>query len=235
MGLKTAVGFSVLIHAGLLMFHPPEGAVPQRKALNNIQITYMHPPAQESRPLRSEPAVLPRPAILRQAQAERSSGGSESSDQRVHAEPVLPGPAPAQPKPTQRPPMDTIRPNSSNEKPKKSPELKFDLAPPPPSSNGASNFSESQFDLVRYKQMIRQHLKSRLIYPPEPIEGTVHVRIVVDPAGLLRQVMVLQASDPRLAELAVEGIRLAAPYPRFPSGLNDPQADYEFLVQSCLD
>ncbi len=228
MGFKTAVGFSVLIHAGLLMVHPPEGAIPQRKVLNTIQITYMRLPAKESRPVRSEPAVLPPPSALRSFDNLRVQGPGRS-------EPVLPGPGPAQIKPIQRTPIDTIRPNPSNDKPQKSPELKFDLTPPPPSSNGASNFSESQFDLVRYKQMIRRHLKSRLSYPLEPIEGTVYVRIVVDPAGKLRQVMVLQASDPRLAELAVEGIRSAAPYPRFPSALKDPQADYEFLVQYRLD
>ena len=83
--------------------------------------------------------------------------------------------------------------------------------------------------------MIRRHLKTRLAYPHEPIEGTVHVRIVLDPAGMLKQVTVLQTSDSRLAEMAVEGIRAATPYPHFPGSMKDPQADYEFLVQYRLD
>ena len=217
MDFKKSVGFSVLVHMGLLMIRPPEGAVPQRNALMNpIQITYMNLPAASEKPQKEVSPVRM---------------------ERIHEEPApgLPAPVSIQPPPKLPTPIDTIRPNPSEERPQKNPELKFDLAPPPPLPKGAVNLSESQFDLVRYKRMIRQHLKNRLLYPAEPIEGTVHVRIVVDPAGLLRQVMVLQASDSRLAEMAVEGIRAAAPYPRFPSGLKDPQADYEFLVQYRLD
>lgn len=219
MNLKSAVGFSVLVHAGLLMLHPPEGAVPQRMALNTIQVTYLKLTSPESHAARPDPAVLPR-----QAQEERASRkANDSQVERIHAKPVLPGPD--LPKP--------VVPQAPREPPH--PILKFDLSPPPPLPKGATNFSESQFDLVRYKQMIRQHLKTRLIYPREPIEGTVHVRILLDSAGMLRQVFVLQASDSRLAEMAVDGIRSAAPYPRFPSTLKDPQAGYEFLVQYRLD
>ncbi len=206
MNLKSAVGFSVLVHVGLLMFRQAGGAIPQEKGFNSIQVTYTD-------------TDLP-PAVL-------------SKTERIHAEPVLSAPV----RPTPVVPMPVPSKPAVSKIPREPPHpiLRFDLSPPPPLPKGAANFSEDQFDALRYKQMIRQHLKNRLIYPPEPIEGTVHVRIVLDPAGMLRQVAILQASDSRLAEMAVEGIRSAAPYPRFPSGLKDPQADYDFLVQYRLD
>ena len=84
---------------------------------------------------------------------------------------------------------------------------------------------------MEHKERVRRHLKARLHYPSFLSDGTVRLRVLLDPQGQLKQAVVLQTSDPRLASIAVQDAQGASPYPRFPSKVHPRQVRYEFLVR----
>lgn len=57
------------------------------------------------------------------------------------------------------------------------------------------------------------------------------MRLVLRSDGALKEAVVLEASDSRLATVALGGVRSAAPYPPFPKELKESEARYDFLVQ----
>ena len=206
LSLKWALIFSVLIHVSLFALRPliwPAGPA----SSHPIEITYIVPPA----PVRTEPRFV-----------------------RMPAEPAVPVRTPA-------PRVERSEPRTAAPADKPAPELKQPVSvpvpPPTPAPEvlipkaAASNIPESSFAEIEYKRLIRQHLKNHLLYPGLGLEGAVRIQVVLDGEGMLKQAEVMEASDPRLADAALEGVRAAVPYPRFPRKLKDSPPQLEFLVQ----
>ena len=210
--LKWALIFSVALHLGFLAMRPLFGIGSVGQPAQSIEMTYVVP-QEPSVPLKVK-AAEPRPARV-----------------PVQEPPVLRVDRPAEPPPVRAPAPRT-------ELPRPEPPRRVEPAPISPLApevlipkGAAVNIPESAFALIDYKKLIRQHLKSRLVYPPAGVEGVVRVRMVLDGEGMLKQIAVMESSDPRLAEITVDGIRSAAPYPRFPKGMTDSSPRLEFLVQ----
>ncbi len=228
MNLKSAVLLSLMIHLGFLGIRPPAGIVPPRETLNSIEVTYQSAEERVQRNRGRENAVVSR--------------------ENPRKEPAKPPPSlassrePVQPlKPTGEPkslPRNQTRPSPSAQAPR--PEVKIGAEEESQNSSVsvpkgmAAGLAESAFAAVEYKKLVRQQLKNRLAYPLIGIEGTVKVHLVVNPDGLLKQVEIMEYSDRRLAEAALDGIRSAAPYPRFPKEMQADSQDFDFLVQYCL-
>jgi len=118
-----------------------------------------------------------------------------------------------------------------------------EIAPPPLPKT--SHLAKQEFAFVEHKERVRRHLKARLHYPSffcaearggasssaGLSDGTVRLRVLLDPQGDLKQAVVLETSDPRLASIAIRDAQRAAPYPRFPGVHHPRQLRYEFLVR----
>jgi outer membrane biosynthesis protein TonB len=209
LNLKWALLFSVVIHVSFFALRPLIGAgtAPSQP----IEVTYVVPPATvrtEPRYVRvpAEPPAKPRRAETRQ----QVPVNPVSSETPAAPEPV------AEPEPVRLTPVIPVSPPA--------PEVSMPKA-------AASNIPESSFALIEYKKLVRQHLKNHLLFPALGLEGTVRVHMVLDGEGMLKQAAVMEASDARLADAAMEGVRSAAPYPRFPSKLKESPPNLEFLVQ----
>lgn len=88
-----------------------------------------------------------------------------------------------------------------------------------------------EFAEVEHKERVREHLRSFLLHPPLPTEGTVRIRLLLGSQGVLQQAAVLESSDHHLQEAALRDAQRAAPYPPFPRPMKKARADYEFLVR----
>jgi len=223
MNLKTAVGWSVVFHLFLLVMQPPQGFVPVDEE-RPIKVTYVPTLQAVSSPARPKvqppPApVLPKPAPV---SAEKPSAPAVS--------------APPVPKPPRQetPPRPVPQPV---------------VSPPPPvqnrpvtiwdadtrSSSSISNLPEGEFADLQHKQQVRQHLKAHLIFPSEGIQGTVRLRLILAPNGTLQDLVLLEASDSRLGEMALEGAQSAEPFPPFPAHMKKSQVLYEYIIQYRLE
>ena len=105
----------------------------------------------------------------------------------------------------------------------------------PPPHRVVTPLPDWQFLVIQHKQRVRAYLKSRLRYPAVQVEGTVRMRLNLTAEGILKTAEVLQASDPRLTQAALDDARAAAPYPRFLPGMKRRPASYEFLVRYEAD
>ena len=218
-----------MIHLGFLGIRPPAGIIPPRETLNSIEVTYQSVIEEGPRNRGRENAIVSR-EISRKEPAKPDPALASSR------EPVQPFKQVFEPKSL---PRSQTRPVSPAQAPR--PEVKIGAGeesqkPSVSIPKGmAAGLAESAFASVEYKKLVRQQLKNRLAYPLIGIEGTVKVHLVVDPDGLLKQVEIMDYSDRRLAEAALDGIRSAAPYPRFPKEMQADSQDFEFLVQYRLD
>ncbi|MBI3318054.1 MAG: hypothetical protein HYZ90_02770 [Candidatus Omnitrophica bacterium] len=206
MGIRSAVLFSVGIHGVLLLARPPEGFLPPRGALETIEISYLtlREPAGSRQP--KEPAAprgLPKPVP---PAAPRSPSKPVPPDP-VPPEPPLKPVVPALPAPAEPPLMKNL-PGSS-----------------------ALNLSDQKFASLQHKEQVRSHLKRHLRYPDPPLQGRVRIRLLLNREGGLKELSILEATDPRLAESAFQGAKGSQPYPRFPAPLKGPQVRYDFLVR----
>ena len=111
------------------------------------------------------------------------------------------------------------------------------LPPPPPAPRPriVSSISEGEIASYRHRQEVRQHLRPYLKFPPDWRQGSVRLLLILDPQGKVDEMTVLEATDPRLAEIALDGARSAGPFPPFTKGMKGPRAQYEFLVQYKAD
>jgi outer membrane biosynthesis protein TonB len=85
--------------------------------------------------------------------------------------------------------------------------------------------------VVQHKQQVKEHLRAHLRHPLIPLRGQVRLQLWLDPAGGLRFLRVVEASDPALAQRAAEDARSAQPYPAFPRSLRASHLRYEYLVK----
>ncbi|GEM_PF-2354589 len=214
MGLKAAIGWSVVVHLGLLFSWPNEWFVPPREVLHTIEVTYQVADGRtrarqvldtlgSMAPKPDRPPATPQPAPS--ATAPRLS---------LPEPPVSPRPSPSPPSP--EPERVSVTPHPS---------------PPPTNSSGAASLPEGEFAFLEHKQQVRDHLRAHLAYPAFRVQGTVRLLLALDPSGALQEASVLETTDPRLGLAALEGARLSVPYPRFPREMKSSQARYEFLVQ----
>lgn len=208
MSFKGAFGWSVMIHMGLLMVRPT-GLVPPRETLHTIEITYL-PIEQPLVPKPASQPQSPKPAKLLQPEALPLP---KKLFQEISPSPPAQHPS-MPPRPLPKPVLQE-RPSFS----------------PPISSGVALNIPETEFAQVKYKQQVREHLKRHLRYPPILIQGTVRLRVFIASDGFLKEAVVLEATDPRLAAACLADVRSASSFPRFPKEVKLAQANYDFLVQ----
>ncbi|MCM8811882.1 MAG: hypothetical protein NC910_02375 [Candidatus Omnitrophica bacterium] len=210
MSLKVSVAASVLLHMGLLAIRPPSGIVPSRETLHPLEISYIALSGKDvNRRKTGPPAAIVRPS--------------------VPDKPVLPAVAPKEQKP------DTVRKQLEVATPSVRRSTKSSVADLPVLRGAGAVIPQSAFALVEYKNLIRQHLETNLVYPRNPIEGAVRLRLSIRPDGQLKTAVLLEASDPLIGELAVKGVQEAVPYPRCPDELKNSLPDLEFLIQYRLD
>ena len=222
MSFKGAIGCSVIAHMGLLVLQVPEGFV-AREEIRPIKVTYVAV---------AKVKLQPAPAVPRSR--ESSSGVAVSGTQA----------SPSSRRPTNnenRQAENLIRlghllPSTPAPEPllRHVPVTVQDV-PTPGSSSAIASLPEGEFALLQHKQMVRQYLKTHLIFPPHGVAGTVRLRLVLRPNGTLENLLLLAASDPHLAESALKEAQSSAPYPPFPKELKKEEADYEFIVQYRLE
>jgi protein TonB len=89
--------------------------------------------------------------------------------------------------------------------------------------------------LARYAETLHRRINSRKEYPVQARRqrqtGTVQVRFVLSRQGLLMGEPLLEIKSPhdRLNESAIQAVRRAAPFPAFPSGIQD--SEMTFLIE----
>ena len=216
MNLKTAVGWSVVFHVSLLVMQPPQGFAPVEQE-RTIRVTYVSMP--QAAPSLARANLQPTPASIHTEKPPAPSVSTpptpkpprQETPPRPIPQPVVPPPAPA----VQGQPV-TVRDADAR-------------------SSAISNLPEGEFAALQHKQQVRQHLKQRLAFPPGGIQGTVRLRLILAPSGALQDLVLLDASDSRLSEVALAGARSAGPYPPFPSQLKKSQVLYEYIIQYRLE
>ncbi len=224
MTFRVAFGWSTLLHVGILALRPPAGLVPPASTLHPLDVTLLPARSIEiPRPAAKEQAPPPDP---RPASQESRSVAEERKPPRPPSRPAPverdhPAPLPALPTPPARPAPPP--PSSARRGPA--------VEAPPGAGASATGLPERVFASIEHKERVREHLRKRMRYPFPRVEGRVLLQIWLGSGGNLQQATVLQASDPRLAAAALEDVRAAAPYPRFPSTLREPRARYDFLVK----
>lgn len=212
MSLKAAVGCSVLFHLGLLAVRLSPGLLFPPKESQPIEVTYIFPepsPEPASPPLEKKLLESVQPGKADPAPRPKSSW--QPAQERLSVRPA----APARVEPVIQEP-----------------------APLPPTAGSVpsvSSLPDEEFAAIEHKEAVRERLRSFLLYPSAPMEGTVRLRLALTPQGILQEVTVLEASNSGLESVAIRDARRAAPYPRFPSKMRQPQADYEFLVRYAPD
>lgn len=97
-------------------------------------------------------------------------------------------------------------------------------------SRVAVSIPEGEFASLTYRKQVRERLKSYLRYPNGWVEGMVRLKIRIAADGQLKEARVVEASSTGLDDFCLEGVRGAAPYPRFPKEMAASEVDYEFLV-----
>jgi len=203
MTLRSALGCSAAFHFALLVSVSPFGWLPLGEAARPLEVSYV--PVQVPPP--APPAPIrsddsdPIPAVRRPAPAPARTAAADGSD---------PVPAP-------RPVFHRAEHHWT------------EIAPPPLPKT--SYLAKQEFAFVEHKERVRRHLKARLHYPAFLSDGTVRLRVLLDSQGGLKQAVVLQTSDPRLASIAIQDAQGAAPYPHFPGTRRPHQVRYEFLVR----
>ena len=220
MTLRSALGCSAAFHVVLLIARSPLGLLPFEQALHPIEVSYLPVKVPEPVSAVAEPKRMP------PVPAGNDDGGSF---------PVFRRPSPL-PVPAERPvPRPTLRPAVH----------RWTEVAPLPLPADTSRMSRQEFAFVEHKERVRRHLKARLHYPAFLCaearggasssaglsDGTVRIRLLLDPQGALKQAIVLETSDPRLASIAVQDAQGAAPYPRFPGVHHPRQLRYEYLVR----
>lgn len=222
MSLKVAVLFSGLVHAVLLALSPPVGWVPPREILKSLEVSYL-------------PEPPPRPPERKAAVASEAAEVSSRQPRKILKEAV-----PALQRPT-RFPVPRGAGVDSPPLPQKKAEIPSKLSPSPgpevasvsqvAPKRGVASLPEGAFAELTHKEQVREHLKTKLSYPDFSVAGIVRLSLELGSSGQLREVRLLRASDPRLAQVALNGVRQAVPYPSFPKGMAEGPAQYEFLVQ----
>lgn len=172
-----------------------------RRALHALEVSYLPAPSENVVPVQPAPG---RPAW------------TPPAEPAAESRPLQVTPAPAGNLPVRAP----VRPVVLD-----TPRLT------PPVSSAAVVLPDLEFSALQHKEQIRKHLKARLHYPELSIEGTVRLRLVLTAVGSLQAAEVLEASDPRLIQLALRDAQWAAPYPRFLPAMRRRTASYEFLVR----
>jgi protein TonB len=100
-------------------------------------------------------------------------------------------------------------------------------------SNSAAALRDSL--LARYAGTLHRRINSRKEYPVQARRqrqtGTVKVRFILSRQGLLAGEPLLETRSPheRLNESALQAVRRAAPFPAFPSGIQD--SEMTFLIE----
>ena len=216
MNLKTAVGWSVVFHVSLLVMQPPQGFVPVDQE-RPIEVTYV--PTLQAAPSPARPKVQPPPPVsVERPPAPAISAPSVPKPVRQEAPPrPIPQRVVSPPVPTVENQPVTVRDADTR------------------SSSSISNLPEGEFAALQHKQQVRQHLKARLAFPPDGIQGSVRLRLILAPNGTLQDLVLLEASDSRLGEVALEGAQSAEPYPPFPSQMKKSQVLYEYIIQYRLE
>ena len=177
-------------------------------------------PPDDIRPIRVTYLPLNRPAAVVPAAVRQAA---RPPIVPVAASPVLPAPKPV-----------PVAPPVSREAPPPLRPVSVSDVPTPPSSS-ISSLPEGEFAALQHKQRVRQHLRAHLNFPASWIQGTVRLRLILNPDGTLETASVLEASDPRLESAALEGAESAGQYPRFPKEMKNSSVRYDFLVQYRLD
>ncbi len=212
MSFRAAVLCSSLFHVGFMGLVPAASWLPSRHALNTLEVFYASvPAAARAEPIRPAAPVPVKPSAARQ---------------QLAGQPARSAPDPASPKPSSPRPV----PPSSVPKPSPAAPVPRVVEPSPP-ANSSVGLPEEEFAGVEHKEWVRRHLKAHLNYPSFLADGTVRIRLRLDPAGALREARILSASDLRLAGAAARDAQKAAPYPRFPQPMRRPETSYEFLVR----
>jgi len=201
MTLRSALGCSAVFHVVLLIVRSPLGWMPLGEGVHPLEVSYV--PVQAPAPAPPVPVRSDDAGPLRMTRSPAS----------IPVAAARPDPAPAQ-RPVIRPAVHRWA----------------EVAPPLPIPD-TSRMSRQEFAFVEHKERVRRHLKARLHYPAFLSDGTVRLQVLLDPQGDLKQAVVLETSDPRLASIAVQDAQGAAPYPRFPSTRRPKQLRYEFLVR----
>ncbi len=219
MSLKAALSCSALLHMGLLALRPPAGWVPPKEVLHDLVVTYLPvkaTPRQSSPP--PAPRVTPSPAARQKEVTPALRREFEES-----LPPVAPGERPLPP-PGAGPPR--AEPCPQVEDRARTAERVPEISPIP-----AASLPEGVFASVQHKHQVKEHLRTHLRYPSPRSQGWVRLQVWLDPSGALRQLRVLENSNPALAQRALEDARAAIPYPSFPRSLRNHQARYEFVVR----
>lgn len=221
MNFKAAVICSTAIHAGFLGLRPPAGLVPPRQTLYPLEVSYVI--LQGERPT---PKVAPRP---------KEPQASRAADPAKPARPEPLPPKPEEPRKSEerpRPAEPPARPPGAKPSPAVTPGGRSSpVADLPSSGPRAAAMPEGEFAAIRHKELVREHLRRELRYPETALQGMVRLKVTVLPDGSLKDAVVSDASDPRLAAIALRDARSAGPYPRFPKETSSSEAEYEFLVQ----
>ena len=210
MSLKIAFGWSIVVHLGLMIVRPPPSMVPPRQVLHPLEVSYL--PAVQVEAPSSHPAKPVSAPSQRRSSPVRTIPPSAEEER----------PRPKTPEPPKQESPDVKAPENH-------PSPSVDL--PPTGNASAASLPEGEFAAIEHKEWVRQHLKAHLKYPAFRMQGTVRLQLVLAPYGVLKEVAVVEASDPRLADLAVKDAQAAIPYPRFPKEMKQRQVRYEFLVK----
>lgn len=216
MNLKIALGCSLVLHLTLLAIHPPKNLIPPAQALNKIEVTF-EPQSFASAATSHSPALSP----SKTAQGPVSSPVAQLLPAPVKSAAVVRSAEPVSQQAVA--PLAVKGPTVSMVQPMVTPTL-----------GGVSSLSEEDFSAFQHKQWVRQHLKRYLTYPTLYLEGSVRLSLTVRADGTLKEARIRDASDPRLATVALSGVQNAAPYPRFPSQMKEAEVDYDFWVQYSL-
>ena len=222
MSFKLTLLFSLFVHLGLLAVRPPAGMIPPRETLHSIELTYV---SDRVVPRREAASSVQKRSVL-----QKSSRAKMSPQKRVQPKKVV---RPKPPRKVSRPVKPTVK-RVTRPKREVSARIK-EPAAAPRAAGDAVNIPESEFIILEYKQMVRDHLKHRLRFPEESIEGDVRIHLVLDKLGRIHQTRVMQSTDALLSRLTLQGVHSAAPYPRFPAKLERSQTDFEFIIQYTLD
>ncbi len=201
MTLRGALGFSAAFHVLIFTVAPFAGWLPKRS--HKFEVSYLPPRLELPAPAAPEKPRLSIPAV----------------------------PAPAPQEIRRAVPLPPIAPIIPMPRPVSEPVPKAALPPIPILRPTISSVPEKGFVFLDHKERIRKHLKARLNYPPFLSDGTVRLRLVLGPEGAFKQAVVVEASDPRLAAVAVKDAQAASPYPRLPGKIHPRQLRYEFLVR----
>ena len=205
MTLRSALGCSAAFHV-VLLFAAPPAWFPQLPATQKFEVAYRPAP----------PVRVPPPPAIEKADRPKTP----EAPVPVRNEP-LSIPAPKEPERSPAPPP-VSRPAQRR------PAERISVSAPRPA---VSSLPEKEFVFLDHKEQVRKHLKARLNYPSFLSDGTVRLRVVLGPDGVLKQAVVVEASDSRLAGIAIRDAQAASPYPKPPPKYNPRQLRYEFLVR----